>query len=94
MATKREEIEADVESRVKSILHGWSGVEPDTIDRKSSLKTRCGISDDLKPSLAPSWSRISLSHDGSKVSQQEAGKCNSVGDVIKLIMGKIPEEKP
>lgn len=92
MAKTREEIEVEVESRVEGILHGWSGVDPEKIGRKSNLKTRCGISDELKPSLAKAWSQISQSYGGKKVSMKEAGNCDTVGDVIDTIMSKIPED--
>ena len=80
---------ADVVDAVKRELRSASPFPPAEITDDLDLRTDLGLTDDLKRALSGPFQRIARAHQpDARISRDECGDLETVGDAVKLVVSK------
>ena len=80
---------ADVRKRVRQLVAFFAAREESTLADCHSLRNDYGLGEIHLRALAKPLTHISAEHGGRPVTQVEAQKCDTLGDCVVLVTGKL-----
>lgn len=81
---------ADVRQRVRAVIAHFAGKNEADLDDGEDLRDDDGLGEIHLRALAKPFTHISEDHGGQAVNQTEVTACDTPGDCVKLVSGKLP----